>query len=171
MSTAGASVSTEAAQGDLLELAEQLRDEGMAQATEADRDGWDAKTIDQAIDHFAKSGRPFSANTLRDLLPEVRQPLIGIRIRAASARGQIVRTGSTPSTLPSTHAHHIGVYTGAPKAHVGGPGAAGGTRTGLTHPEDCPECRVGRHANCTGWAIDPDTDEVRDCGCAQGGHA
>lgn len=38
------------------------------------------------------------------------------------------------------------------------------------HPEDCPECRQGKHANCTGWALDAD-DEQTECGCAQGGHA
>lgn len=40
---------------------------------------------------------------------------------------------------------------------------------GLT-PRDCPECRNGKHANCTGWALDEDTDEVVDCDCASGGH-
>lgn len=39
-----------------------------------------------------------------------------------------------------------------------------------THAEDCPECRQGKHANCTGWALDPDTDELVDCPCAEGGH-
>lgn len=100
-------------QGDLLTLAEQLRDEGMAQATQADRDGWDAAVIDQAITHLAESGRRFSANDLRQLLPEVRQPLIGARVRAAAQRRQIRRVDYTASTLPSTHAHPIAVWVGA----------------------------------------------------------
>lgn len=38
------------------------------------------------------------------------------------------------------------------------------------HPADCPECRAGKHQNCTEWAVDEDTDEVVDCDCAAGGH-
>lgn len=30
----------------------------------------------------------------------------------------------------------------------------------------CPECANGKHANCTGWAIDETTDEVVCCGCS-----
>ena len=39
------------------------------------------------------------------------------------------------------------------------------------HPNDCPECQQGKHAICTGWAIDEDTDTVVACECAEGGHA
>lgn len=28
----------------------------------------------------------------------------------------------------------------------------------------CPECRNGKHVNCTGWALD-DRDEMVTCGC------
>lgn len=38
------------------------------------------------------------------------------------------------------------------------------------HPRDCPECRQGKHVNCTGWALDEDTDDVVECECAEGGH-
>lgn len=34
----------------------------------------------------------------------------------------------------------------------------------------CPECRQGKHINCTGWAIDPDTDEVGYCACTAPEH-
>lgn len=34
----------------------------------------------------------------------------------------------------------------------------------------CPECEAGKHVNCTGWAIDPGTDAVVDCGCPDLGH-
>lgn len=36
---------------------------------------------------------------------------------------------------------------------------------------DCPECRQGKHGNCTNEALDPETDEIVPCECAQGGHA
>jgi len=39
------------------------------------------------------------------------------------------------------------------------------------HPDDCPECRQGKHGNCAGWALDPDTDDFVTCACAAGGHA
>lgn len=39
----------------------------------------------------------------------------------------------------------------------------------LAPTEDCPECRSGKHPNCTGWALD-DADEMVECPCAEGGH-
>jgi hypothetical protein len=39
------------------------------------------------------------------------------------------------------------------------------------HADDCPECQSGKHVNCAGWAVDPDTDEIVECNCATGGHA
>lgn len=41
---------------------------------------------------------------------------------------------------------------------------------GFKHPNDCPECQQGKHVNCTGWALDEDTDDMVECGCAEGGH-
>jgi hypothetical protein len=29
----------------------------------------------------------------------------------------------------------------------------------------CPECRDGKHANCTGWALHPYTDDLEACDC------
>lgn len=40
-----------------------------------------------------------------------------------------------------------------------------------TRSNDCPECRNGKHQNCDGVALDPDADEIVECGCAQDGHA
>ena len=31
----------------------------------------------------------------------------------------------------------------------------------------CPECRDGKHGNCTGWSID-DHDDIVDCRCDHG---
>jgi len=97
-----------------------LRDEGMALTHAADhaRDGIDTKVIDQAIRHLAsQDDLVWSANDLRELLPEVRQPLIGERIRAAarSAKGRpslIVHVGYTPSSLPNTRGHEIKTWRG-----------------------------------------------------------
>lgn len=32
----------------------------------------------------------------------------------------------------------------------------------------CPECRDGKHGNCTGWALDGN-DRMVDCECSHGG--
>lgn len=29
----------------------------------------------------------------------------------------------------------------------------------------CPECRDGKHGNCTGWALDEQADEFGACAC------
>lgn len=34
----------------------------------------------------------------------------------------------------------------------------------------CPECRDGKHLNCTGWVID-ERDRVANCKCKERGHA
>lgn len=94
-----------------LTLGEALRDEGMARTTEA-ADAQDIAVIDQAIDALNRNRVPWSANDLRELLPEVRQPLIGARVRAKARRREMERVGYTPSTLPSTHAHPVAVWRG-----------------------------------------------------------
>ena len=35
--------------------------------------------------------------------------------------------------------------------------------------QPCPECRQGKHSNCTGWALN-DQDELVQCPCKQLGH-
>lgn len=92
---------------ELIEEARKARAAGMALAQEADRDGWDKKTIDQAIHAFAGTGRPFSANDLRPLLPEVRSALMGARLYAASIRGLIRKCGQETSTKKNTHAKPV----------------------------------------------------------------
>jgi hypothetical protein len=94
-----------------VELAEALRDEGMARTTQA-ADAADIAAIDDSIDRLNANGVPWSSNDLRALLPEVRQPLIGARVRAKARRGEMAKVGYTPSTLPSTHAHPVAVWQG-----------------------------------------------------------
>lgn len=78
----------------------------------ADTSGWDRKVIDQAIDAFARTGRPFSSNDIRPLLPEVRSSLIGARFMAASVQGRIRRIGLEPSTKKNTHAKDVSRWVG-----------------------------------------------------------
>lgn len=87
----------------------------MAQAEDAGS-AWDKALIDQAIDAFAAFGQPFSANNLRDLLPDVRQSLMGSRFYAASVQERIVRVGVVTSTKENTHAKPIELWLGAAAA-------------------------------------------------------
>jgi hypothetical protein len=96
-----------------LDLAWALRDEGMARVTEAS-DAQDIAVVDQAIETFVQSGRPFSANDVRPLLPPLRSNnLVGARFSAFRTRKQIVRVGYTPSTDPGTHGHPVAVWQAA----------------------------------------------------------
>lgn len=79
-------------------------------------DEWDRRVIDQVIRHLAAQGRPFSANTMRPLLPEVRKCLISRRLIAAQRAGLIRYVGVTPSTLKSTKAARVNVYAPIPGA-------------------------------------------------------
>jgi hypothetical protein len=103
---------------DLLDYAAQvehghvLAEQGMSRAEEnAGPD--DCQAIDQAIAHFARTDRPFSANDVRPHLPQVRRPAIGARFNAASRRGLIRPIGYTPSSDPGTHGHPIRLWIGA----------------------------------------------------------
>ena len=99
---------------DAIAAAIAARDEGMRQAEEADRSGWNKALIDQAIDAMALTRRPFSANDLRELLPsDVPTPLIGSRFQHASRnRGVIRRVGLTTSTKKNTHGKDVGQWVG-----------------------------------------------------------
>ena len=89
------------------------RDEGMAQAEEADRSGWNKSLIDQAIDAMARTGERFSANDLRVLLPDdVPGPLFGARFSAAQTAGRIRFVGYTRSTKKNTHGKPVAVWVG-----------------------------------------------------------
>ncbi len=94
-----------------LTLGDALRDAGMAQTTNA-ADPQDIAVIDQAIAELNKSGREWSANDLRELLPHVRQPLIGARVRSAAMRKLMVRVGYIKSTLPASHSDVVSLWRG-----------------------------------------------------------
>jgi hypothetical protein len=91
-----------------------LRDRGMALVEDASEPDVIA-AIDQVIAAYNDSGRPWSANDIRALLPEHRRPLLGARVRAAATRRpvEMVRISYVPSDLPSTHAHPVALWIGA----------------------------------------------------------
>lgn len=90
-----------------------LRDEGMA-AVENASDPRVMLAIDAAIARANASGRPWSANDIRDELPVSHANLVGARVRAAAMRRprQQVRVGYEPSTLPSTRGAMVAVWVG-----------------------------------------------------------
>lgn len=96
-----------------LELGRALRDEGTAIADENAGDWW-RSCADQAIDTLAATGRPFTADDVRDLgVPDPASPKAwGARFLAAAKSGRITRIGYTPSRRASVHAHPIAVWQG-----------------------------------------------------------
>ena len=70
-------------------------------------------TIDAAIERTIASGEPFSANDIRDQFATTQAGLVG---RAASPRqpqsSGMVKVGSVPSNLDSTHGKEIAVWRG-----------------------------------------------------------
>ena len=71
---------------------------------------WDKQVIDQVIRAFVLQGKPFSANDMRPLLPEVRKCLISRRLIAAQRDGLVRSVGITYSTLKSTKGARVSVY-------------------------------------------------------------
>lgn len=92
------------------------RDDGMAKA-EAAADPRVILMIDAAIQAAIDGGRRFSANDIRDQFPVADEHLVGDRFNHFANRRQdghrlIVKVGTTPSSLKSTHHHEIKVWLG-----------------------------------------------------------
>ena len=68
--------------------------------------------IDAVIAKHAKSGRRFSANTIRDELVDLspaERPVIGARMNALT-RIHCRKLGEEPSTDPATHSKKVAVW-------------------------------------------------------------
>lgn len=87
-----------------------------ATETNGRTDEWDNRVIVNCIRAFVKQGRPFSANDMRPLLPEVRKCLISRRLIDAQRDGWVRYGGVTPSTLKSTKSARVNVYIPIPGA-------------------------------------------------------
>lgn len=74
---------------------------------------WDTALLNQAVDAIGGDGRPFSANDLRAVLPELAHGTAGLffhsLVRRRSPR-QVIVIGEEPSTAESTHGKQIKVY-------------------------------------------------------------
>ena len=97
-----------------LTIGEALRDEGVRVAND-NEDEWWKSCADRAIDTLAATGRPFTADDIRDMgVPDPTSPRAwGARFLTASRQGRIVRVGYVPSRRASVHAHPIAQWRGA----------------------------------------------------------
>jgi hypothetical protein len=80
---------------------------------------WDAALVEQAVLHFGRGGREVSANTFRDLLPEMAHGHIGKAIRNLANRKVIETIPVAPkvdipkqvkSTSGPTHGKPVNCY-------------------------------------------------------------
>ena len=72
---------------------------------------WDRFLVEQAVFAVGLANDTFSANLLRDLLPEMGHGYIGSAINSLRTAGIIEHTGQVvPSTSPATHGHRLGVW-------------------------------------------------------------
>ncbi|MFD8545573.1 hypothetical protein [Streptomyces sp. NPDC059649] len=72
---------------------------------------WDRFLVQQAVFAFGLTRDTFSANDLRDVLPELSHGLLGAAINGLRQGGVIEHTKQyVPSTSPATHGHPIAVW-------------------------------------------------------------
>lgn len=76
-----------------------------------DSSTWDRFLVEQAVWHFGLACNEWSANDLRELLPEMGHGYLGAAINALARGGIIRKTGQlVPSTQARTHGHGIYVW-------------------------------------------------------------
>ncbi|MER7151221.1 hypothetical protein [Streptomyces lydicus] len=72
---------------------------------------WDRFLVQQAIYAFGLTRDTFSANDLRDVLPELSHGFLGAAMNGLRQGGVIEHTRQyVPSTSPATHGHPIAVW-------------------------------------------------------------
>lgn len=77
----------------------------------ADQSSWDRFLVEQAIFTAARTYDTFTANDMRDLLPEMGHGFLGAAINGLRCAAVIAHTGrAVPSTSPATHGHRLAVW-------------------------------------------------------------
>lgn len=72
---------------------------------------WDRFLVEQAVWMYGLEHGEFSANTIRDVLPELGRGFLGAAINGLRAAGLIEHTGRVvPSTSPATKGHRLAVW-------------------------------------------------------------
>lgn len=76
------------------------------------RSTWDRFLVEQAVWMYGLERGEFSANTIRDVLPEMGHGYLGAAINSLRRSGLIEHTGRVvPSTSPATKGHRLAVWT------------------------------------------------------------
>ena len=87
--------------------------------TLAEQSSWDRFLVERAVFHYGTRHDKWSANDLRDVLPELAHGFLGAVINSLRTAGIIAHTGRVvPSTLDSTHGHRIALWTLTAKGHA-----------------------------------------------------
>ncbi|MCP3820115.1 hypothetical protein NLX86_19040 [Streptomyces sp. A3M-1-3] len=77
----------------------------------AAQSSWDQFLVEQAVYAFGLANETFSANDMRDVLPDLGHGYLGAAINALRQGGVIEHTRQyVPSTSPATHGHPIAVW-------------------------------------------------------------
>lgn len=85
----------------------------------ADQSSWDQFLVEQAVLAVGRARGTFSANCLRELLPELGHGFLGAAINSLRCGGVIEHTGrAVPSTSPATHGHRLAVWQLTAKGHA-----------------------------------------------------
>lgn len=96
-----------------LTVAERLAaaDKDLLLADIAGQSSWDQFLVEQAVLAVGQARGTFSANCLRELLPELGHGFLGAAINSLRSGGVIEHTGHmVPSTSPATHGHRLAVW-------------------------------------------------------------
>ncbi|TFI30099.1 hypothetical protein [Streptomyces sp. 4R-3d] len=80
---------------------------------------WSQFLVEQAVYAYGLANDTFSANDMRDVLPELGHGFVGAAFSALRGGGVIVTTGRlVPSTSPATKGHGIHVWRLTAKGHA-----------------------------------------------------
>lgn len=72
---------------------------------------WDRFVAEQAVFCFGLANDEFSANSMRDVLPELAHGFLGAVFNSLRNAGILHHTGRyVPSTSPATHGHPVAVW-------------------------------------------------------------
>jgi hypothetical protein len=98
-------------------LAAARRDETLAEIVQ--RSAWDRYVVMQVVLLYGAEHGTFSANQIRDLLPEQGSGFLGAAINGLNRSGIIARIpmDGVPSTSPATHGHRLAVWMLTAKGH------------------------------------------------------
>jgi len=112
-------------------LAATNKDELLADIVDRTSD-WDRFIVEQAVFAFGLAADEFSANDMRDVLPDLAHGYLGAVINSLRCSGVIAHTGRyVPSTEPSTHGHRIALWLLSPKGRA----IAAQRRAAIVQPE------------------------------------